>query len=87
MSIERLTAEVQALNQIVNGLVNGQSAGFSDSGVQSRKSIETLEAQVADLKTELRVLKAETAEVQRRASAQASQACSKKNQPPESALH
>ena len=73
MSIERLTAEVHALNQIVNGLVNGQSAGYSDSGVQSRKAIETLEAQVADLKTELRVLKAETAEVQRRASVQASQ--------------
>lgn len=73
MSIERLTAEVHALNQIVNGLVGGQSSGYSDSGVQSRKAVEALEAQVADLKTELRVLKAETAEVQRRASAQASQ--------------
>jgi molecular chaperone GrpE (heat shock protein) len=73
MSIERLTAEVQALNQIVNGLVNGQSSGYSDSGVQSRKAIDELENQVADLKTELRVLKAETVEVQRRASAQASQ--------------
>ena len=73
MSIERLTAQVAALSDIVNGLVGGQS-NHSHSYGPSADDFEEIQKQLSDLTVQMKVVQSEAKSTARVAAAQASQA-------------